>query len=319
MTIGLCNKNNSHTHNQMCPCPSTLACCYNNVCTYSHMVTSIIRFIMAVTQLALACFVLYHIEYCWCASHGDLYITKITSESLQGRYATSNLGITFNLKNSSLSVSDFFGNSILEVHEMVDSNHLWINIEGNKFIQVFTDKDKTYHDYFVPEHMYKGSITTFDIEVLKSLSSAYHYSNLERSVKIFIANPNTDLIASTAYALASGNINGETLPSVLPLHLVALMVEELHMYLPNERNRQNTMFNNGSIILNDECFDECPPCPDEECLSLCGYGCHCWKWVCGDCCYHLGCYGHDICCRKKFIQTRCLFPWGFKCESEYEC
>ena len=30
------------------------------------------------------------------------------------------------------------------------------------------------------------------------------------------------------------------------------------------------------------------------CAGICGPGCKtCWKFVCGDCCYHLGCTRHD--------------------------
>jgi hypothetical protein len=31
---------------------------------------------------------------------------------------------------------------------------------------------------------------------------------------------------------------------------------------------------------------------------MCGPGCSCWSWVCGDCCYHYGCARHDSWCRN---------------------
>jgi hypothetical protein len=31
---------------------------------------------------------------------------------------------------------------------------------------------------------------------------------------------------------------------------------------------------------------------------MCGNGCSCWSWVCGDCCYHGGCARHDDWCRQ---------------------
>ena len=46
-------------------------------------------------------------------------------------------------------------------------------------------------------------------------------------------------------------------------------------------------------------FEVCePPClpypnPDDGCFGMCGAGCDCWEWVCGDCCYHLICAEHD--------------------------
>ena len=50
-----------------------------------------------------------------------------------------------------------------------------------------------------------------------------------------------------------------------------------------------------------------------NCFGMCGKGCWCWKWVCGDCCWHRGCYEHDRCCDHSFISTYCLTPIGFSC------
>ena len=64
----------------------------------------------------------------------------------------------------------------------------------------------------------------------------------------------------------------------------------------------------------------CPPCKDKNCIGMCGPRCFCWKWVCGDCCYHKGCHGHDICCAEKgYFSWACLFPRGLKCNKMYKC
>lgn len=34
------------------------------------------------------------------------------------------------------------------------------------------------------------------------------------------------------------------------------------------------------------------------CYGLCGPWCHCWSSICGDCCWHPGCYQHDVYCDK---------------------
>jgi hypothetical protein len=36
----------------------------------------------------------------------------------------------------------------------------------------------------------------------------------------------------------------------------------------------------------------------DSCYGMCGPGCSCWSWVCGDCCYHYGCAVHDSWCRQ---------------------
>jgi hypothetical protein len=35
-----------------------------------------------------------------------------------------------------------------------------------------------------------------------------------------------------------------------------------------------------------------------NCYGMCGNGCNCWSWVCGNCCYHGGCAKHDDWCRQ---------------------
>ena len=73
------------------------------------------------------------------------------------------------------------------------------------------------------------------------------------------------------------------------------------------------------------------PCPNKEskncakkpegvsCIGMCGPGDHCWEWVCGDCCYHTGCYEHDMCCRKYgYMSWACISLWKFSCK-HYTC
>ena len=50
-----------------------------------------------------------------------------------------------------------------------------------------------------------------------------------------------------------------------------------------------------------------------NCRGLCGKGCWCWSWFCGDCCWHRGCYEHDLCCKKKPYSSYCLVPIGLTC------
>ena len=52
---------------------------------------------------------------------------------------------------------------------------------------------------------------------------------------------------------------------------------------------------------------------ENNCRGLCGKGCWCWSWVCGDCCWHRGCYEHDLCCKKNPYSSYCLVPDGLSC------
>ena len=76
-----------------------------------------------------------------------------------------------------------------------------------------------------------------------------------------------------------------------------------------------------------QCDAVCPTnrCPGpDECFGMCGYGCHCWSWVCGDCCVHEFCLTHDQCCRDHgFFTFACLSAawkvWFSPCTSTYTC
>jgi len=43
---------------------------------------------------------------------------------------------------------------------------------------------------------------------------------------------------------------------------------------------------------------------DINCRGMCGKMCSCWSWFCGDCCWHQGCYEHDL-----FYSSYCLTPF----------
>ena len=61
---------------------------------------------------------------------------------------------------------------------------------------------------------------------------------------------------------------------------------------------------------------ECPCglCPlVSECLGMCGPGCSCWSFACGDCCFWDGCYQHDLKCHDSFFSFACLLPFNFAC------
>lgn len=263
-------------------------------------------------------------------SFKQLYLNKINADIAQGRYVSSaGVGISFNSTSTTLGIFDLFGNEVLIVHDLLQHQRL-IRIQGNTFVQVHISEGHGYRDYYVPKYIvyneadhYSRRFNVTVLKLLDTLSSYYHFDNLQRSVRILIESPFVDSIKGAVYSLGIDlGLHGDTYPSLLPLYLVANMLEKLQittLFSNSGRKSCTTNLVKDDGIKDEDCFKECPPCPEEECLSLCGYGCHCWKWVCGDCCYHLGCHGHDICCRKNFIQTKCLFPISFKCESEYSC
>jgi len=69
----------------------------------------------------------------------------------------------------------------------------------------------------------------------------------------------------------------------------------------------------------DYCLDLRSDPRDDECLGMCGPGCACWSFVCGDCCYNKLCLEHDKCCRHRAFSSRCLLPflYGLSCKGGF--
>lgn len=81
-----------------------------------------------------------------------------------------------------------------------------------------------------------------------------------------------------------------------------------------------------SKVINTEDLEEefekrCEEYPNSSnyCIGMCGATCNCWSWVCGDCCYHQGCYEHDLCCSETYLSWDCAIPLGFSCDSYKDC
>ena len=62
----------------------------------------------------------------------------------------------------------------------------------------------------------------------------------------------------------------------------------------------------------DICLDLRSNPHDDECLGMCGPGCTCWSFVCGDCCCNKLCLEHDKCCRHNIYSLRCWLPFLYK-------
>ena len=251
-----------------------------------------------------------------------LEVSRINPDIGIGTYHFSGEeGIIFNSTISRLTITDLEGEQLLMISD-ANEYQRWITIHTDLFIQLKTRQG--YKDYYIPNYLQKEmrnrSANEIAFKFLDSLSSSYHSKELKRSVESFVSKRTTFFIIQSAYILGRDlNYTGLKYPSILSFYLIAHTLEGLLSSAPESEQKCNLVSNYCSVADDDSCFEECPPCPDLECLSLCGYGCSCWKWVCGDCCYHLGCYGHDICCRENFVQTKCLFPTGFKCDAEYTC
>jgi hypothetical protein len=107
-----------------------------------------------------------------------------------------------------------------------------------------------------------------------------------------------------SHNLGANGFNGRDYPAALAMHMFNKSVAvKLNIQLPK--------------ITRPELQDEtgyCTSYPNggNDCYGMCGPGCNCWSFVCGNCCYHGGCATHDSYCRGGgFWDTaKCFTTWG---------
>ena len=154
--------------------------------------------------------------------------------------------------------------------------------------------------------------------------------SMQVSVDNLVAHPSVRLLEPAAKALGEDlGIIGKNEPAVMAFYTTAMTLTEEYtkeqramMSLHRKSNPWGIYINRHLVNTQTEleCLKTCPPCEDQECFGLCGYGCSCWWWLCGDCCYHEGCRDHDVCCRgDTFSYGGCLLPYTFECDAPYKC
>ena len=250
---------------------------------------------------------------------GQLWVANLTTATAELSYSdpSSDLGLHVLSSSDSLYISTLDGRCLIAADQAHGKPIRLVSLGRSMFIHVKTGSGES-KDLFVPD-AYTGVLHNSDWAVLRDWVRIFNSSSSEQESQIrleeallsVLSYPEAELLQLAAAALGETGVTGLQYPSVLPFYLTAMRLGQLL--------QGSTATARMEADLTEDCLSECPPCPCQECLGLCGYSCNCWKWVCGDCCYHLGCYEHDICCREKFVRTACLFPFNFKCESGYTC
>jgi hypothetical protein len=169
---------------------------------------------------------------------------------------------------------------------------------------------------------------------------------VDRAVGELLSDPDSRLLSKLSQALGEFGVYGHLSRCSLPLHLTAMSVSKnllvnsshymeytadlenfdcaerkrqaAHTNLLQDRRLRRGLFSSvvGRLVgggSKSQCSND--PKKYKDCLGMCGVNCWwCWPWVCGDCCFHTGCYQHDRCCEERgMISIPCTFPVGFSC------
>jgi hypothetical protein len=143
--------------------------------------------------------------------------------------------------------------------------------------------------------------------------------------------PEYGLLPELSRELGTRGLDGRSHPVILVLHRIAMQVAAgtpemaienaetvLASLAPGSGCYPISCPNGGQVCLGTSCYgagnNYCPtafgadlrsdPCHN-QCYGMCGPGCTCWEWACGDCSYHSSCAEHDDWCRSCSWGT----PW----------
>ena len=123
------------------------------------------------------------------------------------------------------------------------------------------------------------------VNALKDLSSNYNMANIE--------------LLSRALGEQLGE-EGRNSPSVMSIHLAAKSLA------PRETTTTDTSGTCPNV--------QAQKCTNKQigsnCEAMCGKGTSCWSILCGDCCYHEGCYQE-----YGYFSWKCLDVTSFSCDS----
>ena len=268
-----------------------------------------------------------------------LVIDLLREDRVDGSYMNPELGcgVVFNGTKDGLTLSSLDGRRLLSAGEQVGPIRL-VTLGNREFIQhkesvesnaEDSGESGTVRDYAIPK--YHGSFAdtrdhkTFMnlIQKLKKLNPNAHSRVLKKSVKRVLSKCEINLLSEAAFTMGHHHgITSQEYPSTLPLYMTASRMNSRSKSHPNaDMNHQQVDVGSKHKRLKREesCLDKCPPCKSKECLGMCGPGCVCWNWLCGNCCYNKGCYDHDLCCRSKPNSLACILPMSFDCDSKYIC
>jgi len=123
-----------------------------------------------------------------------------------------------------------------------------------------------------------------------------------------LARPEVLLIKEVAFALGNTGLTGVNNPAAMAFYATALRFakavegSDVSSGRGEGEEMPERLLSKKRVRREQWCmysYSYCPghTCPvGSDCLGLCGPRCHCWWFLCNDCCWNVGCYLHDTTC-----------------------
>ena len=246
-----------------------------------------------------------------------LRMISASTERIEAEYYTPNGGIHIlsEVRSSGeavrIVITTTSGEPLFSLDRPLYSSGL-VSMVGKEFLFVnktLANGDRKLTEYVVPtghSQRVMNAIKHHQVpKVLRHLDSETVNTTAANAIDELLARPEVLLIKDAAFAIGSTGLTGVGNPAAMAFYTTALrfakstIVEDQHVasgesegaareLLSKKRSRRSLTWCSNSNSY-------CNICPDgDDCLGLCGPGCSCWWFICGDCCWNLGCYIHDV-------------------------
>ena len=274
--------------------------------------------------------------------------TTVTQEQLQGEYYGTEGGIHFSSTANAtyvvLSITTTNREHIVYIVHPLASNMTMMGVNDTNFMVMEKDQQDhnviDYNDYIIPrdtmnliESIMAGNRKMTD-DILQRLDNKTVNETRQSVLYNLAMSYEAVLIIEAAQALGDRGIMGMDYPSVMSFYQFALRLANIKLsnteykaddsFAPDARGYQHRQ-QRATILCSNGATCPSTRCPSGSgCFGMCGYGCFCWSFVCGDCCVHEYCRSHDQCCADRgFFSYACLsVAWrvlGSRCTDTYRC
>ena len=218
---------------------------------------------------------------------GELSLSSRSADEITGRYVQQGVELRFAL---SLPPREGRGRGVMRLQRP----------DGFVLVQQVYDFNGTISDLRV-----MGDRLVLNQRLLDDGQEELSYKGDPRALNEFLETREARLLPGLSRELGEGRekITGQEFPVSLPLHLLAMRVARLRTPARAAAAREDAgvrvplaesplLLKASLAAPSQSCTDvRTTACPD--CFGMCGNGCNCWQWVCGDCCCNKGCQSHD--------------------------
>ena len=288
-----------------------------------------------------------------------LKIIKAENNVLEATFFAAEAGIRIYGDESSIMISSMSNNEVLMSASTPSESTKYYRVLESHFLEQITineNGERRKSQFILPESFVdqakEGIRTENEERIISQLAAGKSEMEVQTTQALalqrLLNRQDILLIESAAQALGKADVRGYENQGALNFYGVAMAVarvkradrnenkfggETRNKYEMNTSHRsqrspldlvhckyRDTYCLSGSCEMgSSDCNGKCTDW--EDCVGMCGPGCsYCWSYVCNDCCYHQGCYDHDMCCGGSwgYLSVWCLIPLPFSCNG-YNC